>query len=144
MKNLQTLFENICNRKIAISGSKIKQNVRNDLKREIMQELENSLKSNLENELIQVAITSNGVGVALDNENIGFICFEIDLKIKDLDYDLQYENESYIESIEQKELEKAEKEKAKQEKIKADIEARKRKAEEKAKKLAEQMEKAEK
>lgn len=129
MKQLKNLLLNICDRDIATSNDKIKQNVRNDLKREIMATLEKELKDNLADGLIQVAMTSNGVGVQLDNENVGFISFEIDLKIKDLDYDLQYENESYISVLEEKEMAKAEREKAKQEKIKADEERRKAKAE---------------
>jgi len=129
MKQLKNLLLNICDRNIATSNDKIKQNVRNDLKREIMATLEKELKDNLADGLIQVAMTSNGVGVQLDNENVGFISFEIDLKIKDLDYDLQYENESYISVLEEKEMAKAEREKAKQEKIKADEERRKAKAE---------------
>jgi len=129
MKQLKNLLLNICDRNIATSNDKIKQNVRNDLKREIMTTLEKALKDNLADGLIQVAMTSNGVGVQLDNENVGFISFEIDLKIKDLDYDLQYENESYISVLEEKEMAKAEREKAKQEKIKADEERRKAKAE---------------
>ena len=129
MKQLKNLLLNICDRNIATSNAKIKQNVRNDLIREIMTTLEKELKDSLADGLIQVAMTSNGVGVQLDNENVGFISFEIDLKIKDLDYDLQYENESYISVLEEKEMAKAEREKAKQEQIKADEERRKAKAE---------------
>lgn len=134
---MKNLLINISERKIETSNNKIKQTARNNLKVELMSALENQLKT-LNCDLVQVARTSSGIGVQIDNENVGMITFEIDLKIKDLDYDLDFENSCYMETIERKEQEKAEKEKAKQEKIKADTEKRRLKAEQKAKALAEQ------
>lgn len=126
---MEKLLLDISERQIATNGNKIKQNVRNELKREIMQELFTTFKNSINNELIKIEMVQNGVGFSIDNANVGFISFELDIKIKDLDYDLDFESENYQYELQEKEQIKREKEKLKADKIKNDIEKRKQKAE---------------
>lgn len=118
MKNLLNEIAN--DNKVEQSNNKLKQTYGRALKAKLNNALVELLTSELSSELVEVASVSNGVGVAIDNEKVGYINFEVCIVVKDLDYDLQQEHNDYITELEHKEQVKREQAELKALKIKAD------------------------
>lgn len=124
MTNLKNLLLNICEREIPTTEKGLQQTARNNLKTEIMQTFTQALKNELQADYIEVMQTKDGIGIRLDNENVGFINMVVDLSIKNFDYDLDFEHESYEDKLQEQAEKRAEKERLKAEKIKRDTERR--------------------
>lgn len=118
MKDLLIKIAN--DNKVEQSNQKLKQTYGRALKTKLNNALNDLLESELTSELVQVASVSNGVGVAIDNEKVGYISFEVVIVVKGLEYDLQEEHDYYMRELQAKEQAKQEAEQAKQAKIKAD------------------------
>ena len=123
---LYDYFENLYERPLRIEtngkGCAIKAPDRNALKKEIMQVFKDYLS-----ELgIDTYLTNEGVIVAIPNRAVedeneeGVISLELGLKIKNLDYCPSFEEEDYLDKIEEQERKKEEREKAKKDKIEKD------------------------
>lgn len=129
MERFKNKLLNICEREIPTTEKGLQQTARNNLKAEIMGEFANVLKDKLQADYIEVLQTKDGVGIRLDNENVGFITMIVDVSIKNFDYDLDFEHESYIDKLQEQADKRAEKERLKAEKIKRDTERRARASE---------------
>ena len=94
---LKEWFEKVANTKYTMTGSKIAQRERNLLKREFVGVLCEHLASVVGNDLITVVETQKGIGIAIDNENIGYIPIEIVPTFKDTECDIVDLAEEYQE-----------------------------------------------
>lgn len=119
------IFNNVIqNAKVRVSGDKIHQTDRNNLKIQLMQVLKDFLATND----VEVGFVKEGIAVSTFNEEIGEVNFVIDIKMKDLNFDFEAEVEDF--EFEQKQKLEAQKAKneAKQAKTLIDIENRKKRA----------------
>ena len=71
----------------------LKQNVRNAFRADFIEELKNVL----ENAGFSVAITEDGVGIEIPNEELGSIPVVVSATVKDLAYDIAEAHEEYME-----------------------------------------------
>lgn len=133
MKDL--LLEIASDIKVEQSNGKLKQTYGRALKQKL-NECMLGVMQEFESELVEVGIVKNGVGVAIDNEKVGYISFEVCVVIKDLNYDLADEIEQYQTELDNKAQAKAETERLKALKIAQDSEKRRLKAELKALEVA--------
>lgn len=90
MKNVQALFNELRSRKVSVSkrgaADVIKQTDARNIKRDFMNALVQDLKENLnDNEFI--GIDANGIVLEIANEFVDAITFEINPKVKNLDFD---------------------------------------------------------
>lgn len=131
MNELKTYLQDLANADIAHSETKIEQKASRQIKENLNSLMLQALESLASND-IQILRTAKGIGIAIDNEKVGFIPIEINITIKNLDYDIVEENIAYNEKLESDKIKKAEKEKTKAEKI-----ARQKAIKEKAKELKE-------
>lgn len=100
----------------------LKQNVRNDFKRDFMTALRSALtEMGLDTELV-----SDGIAVVVPNETEGSLVVVVDGAVKSLAYDLNTEAEAYTLKVEAKAKAEAEKAEAKAKKL-AEAEALKAK-----------------
>ena len=133
MKNLENLFAEVKEKEFRITttakGTRtIQQTERNQFKTDIM----NALLADLNEKFGYAFRTADGVLLEIENEGVAdlngrgiTIC--LDVKIKDLDTDAEYEGADYAEQMAQKQAEKAlrmEKAKKKAEKDRAKREAK--------------------
>ena len=132
MNDLKKWCEDVAERNFTMSGSKISQRERNALKREFVGVLVGFMQEAISNDLITVVETQKGVGIAIDNEHIGFIPIEIVPTFKDTECDIVDLAEEYNEHKVQMEEKAKAKAKAKAEKIAKDKIAREEKAKAKA------------
>ena len=135
MKQLQEYLNQIAlssNIATSSNGGKLEQKISRKIKEDTTQLLL-ELFAQLENENIIVKRTSNGVGIALDNEKIGFIPLEISLSVKNLDYDIDFENEEYENHLKEMQEKAQAKAQAKAKKIASDTKKRQEKQLEKEK-----------
>ena len=116
MKQLKNYLQELALNDIAHSDTKIEQKASRQIK-ETLNTLMLQALSELSSQDIQILRTSKGIGIAIDNEKVGFIPIEINITIKNLDYDIVEENIAYNEKLESDKIKKAEKEKAKANKI---------------------------
>lgn len=127
-KELLTAIAN--NEKLPMSGDKIKQDVRNKLRKELLDTMATELEQVLGCADVQVARVEKGVAIVLDNRTAGFIPIILDLKFVNLaEFDLEVEVDTYAEKLAEQEKAKAEKERLKAIKIAQD-KARREKAKE--------------
>lgn len=110
MEKLKDLQANVLNTKLEVSNDKIKQTVRNELKRDFL----DVLNETFENAGFDVARTNDGVILKLGAKNID-VFVAVDAVIKNLDYDLDFEINEYNLKLEKQ----AEREKIRAEKSKA-------------------------
>lgn len=131
MENFKTELVAIADdRKIAMSGDKIKQDVRNALRKNLLDVLAVDLKEFLACESVQVERVEKGAVIVLDNATAGFIPILVDLKFMNIaEFDLDVEIDSYKMKLEEQARAKAEAEKKKAVKIEQD-KARRAKAQE--------------
>lgn len=133
MKKIIETLESFVNQKLELSSRSgvptIKATQRNQMKKEIEMAFENDLSNLLaETDLIHiVAKTDDGIILAIEHDQLvdnsnteSEICFEINIKIKNLDYNIENAIESYEMDLKEKAETKKEKERAKQEKIERD------------------------
>jgi hypothetical protein len=131
MNKVKTYLKEIAVADLPHSETKIEQKASRVLKETLNTLMLQALET-LNDSDIQVLRTAKGIGIAIDNEKVGFIPIEINITIKNLDYDIVEENIAYNEKLESDKIKKAEKEKAKATKI-----ARQKAIKEKAKELKE-------
>ena len=97
--NKMNIFNNVIqNAKVRVSGDKIHQTDRNNLKIQLMQVLKDFLATNE----IEVGFVKEGIAVSTFNEEIGEVNFVIDIKMKDLNFDFEAEIEDFQFEMEQK------------------------------------------
>jgi len=111
---------------IKVSGDKIKQDTRNQVRNDLLNVFAKELAEKVGSELIEVERVEKGVAIRLDNENAGYMTILLDLKFVSLDFDMSFEVENYQEKLEAKAKAEKEKAEAKAQKIKADTERRAR------------------
>lgn len=132
---MKKFFELIKKSDLKQSGCKINQTQRNALSTELKDYLAQFLKV-FESDSVNIERVKNGVAISVDNDKLGFVSMELNIVIKDLDYDIIGESENYQFELNEK-MEKAKAlAKAKADKIKADKEKRLAKLKEKELALA--------
>ena len=133
MERLKNYLQELAdNQNIKTNGSKIEQKTRNTIRNEFTDLLTQVLNECVGGLNIVVARTKEGVGVAVDNEKVGYIPIVLKPVFKDTAEDILEMAEEYQEHLEIK----AEKEKAK-EKAKAEKIARQKEIAEQKRKLKE-------
>lgn len=120
------------NNQIKTTNSKIEQRTRNAIRNDFTNLLTEILTELVGSESVIVARTKEGIGIAIDNEKVGFIPIVLKPVFKDTAEDILELAEEYQEQLELK----AEKEKAK-EKAKAEKLAKQKEIAEQKKKLKE-------
>ena len=138
MERLKNYLESLANNtEIKTTNSKIEQRTRNNIRKEFTDLLTEIIAESVGSELVQVARTKDGVGIAVDNEKVGFIPIVLKPIFKDTAEDILELAEEYQEQLEIK----AEKEKA-QAKAKAEKIKRQKEIAEQKRKLKELQESA--
>lgn len=138
MERLQNYLVSLANKQdIKTTNSKIEQRTRNAIRNEFTNLLTEVINDCVGNDLIQVARTKEGIGIAIDNEKVGFIPIVLKPIFKDTAEDILELAEEYQEQLEIK----AEKEKA-QAKAKAEKIKRQKEIAEQKRKLKELQESA--
>lgn len=127
---MKKFFEKIKSADLKQSGAKINQTQRNALSTELKDILSDFLKQ-FESDSINIERVKNGVAISVENDKLGFVSMELNIVIKDLDYDIVGESENYAFELKEKQMQAELKAKAKAEKIKADKEKRLAKLKEK-------------
>lgn len=120
MKNLQEFLKELGTAKPKHTEKKIEQATRNNYRKMLIERLLEVLKEGLENDTIKVVRTRNGIGIAIDNETIGWLPIEVTVMFKDLDFDVLEEAELYQQELKDKTAEEEKKAQAKKEKIAQD------------------------
>ena len=110
------MFERIMNAEVRMSGEKMHQTDRNKLRTEAMADIMHTLKVNG----IECDMVRDGIVVNIPHSELGAVNFVIDVKMKGLDYEYDYEVESYAAEVAEKAAVAREKEEAKAKKIAAD------------------------
>lgn len=128
MNKLTEFLEKVANTKYTMNGSKISQRERNALKRDFVGVFVEYLQENISNDLITVVETQKGIGIAVDNEHIGFIPIEIVPTFKDTDCDIVDLASEYVDHKAEMEQKAQAKTKAKADKIAKDKAERERRA----------------
>lgn len=128
MNKLTEFLEKVANTKYTMNGSKISQRERNALKRDFVGVFVEYLQENISNDLITVVETQKGIGIAVDNEHIGFIPIEIVPTFKDTDCDIVDLASEYVDHKAEMEQKAQAKAKAKADKIAKDKVERERRA----------------
>ena len=138
MERLKNYLESLANNtEIKTTNSKIEQRTRNNIRKEFTDLLTEIIAESVGSEFVQVARTKDGVGIAIDNEKVGFIPIILKPIFKDTAEDILELAEEYQEQLEIK----AEKEKA-QAKAKAEKIKRQKEIAEQKRKLKELQESA--
>ena len=112
---MKNLFAQVFAQKFTITEkNELKQNERNALKNEIVSAMCEFLSENG----FQVSLVNDGIACEIPNDELGSIPFVIGITMKNLSFDVVYENEIFNEKVAEKQMK--EKEKAeKKEKAKA-------------------------
>ena len=112
------MFNNVSNAKVRMSGEKMHQTDRNKMRADVIAEIMEVMHKNG----VECGLVHDGIAVNIPHEDLGCINFVIDVKMKNADYDYDFEVEDY----QKEQAIKAEKAKAQKEekeaKIKKDIE----------------------
>lgn len=127
---MKEFFETIKNADLKQSGNKINQTQRNILGNALKDILASVFKE-YESDTINIERVKNGVAISVENEKVGFVSMELNITIKDLDYDIVGESENYEFELQEKQAQLEARAKAKADKIKADKEKRLAKLKEK-------------
>ena len=98
MKPLKNTLQEIDTLVLKESADKIQQVQRNQVKQMLMNGLFESLKSNG----IQVDKVADGLTVTVDNQEIGAFFVTLDMKVRNLDYDLETEINDYNDKVAEK------------------------------------------
>lgn len=109
---------------IKMTGSKISQTARNQLRRDFADMLAEVLATACGSDIIKVARTKDGIGIAVDNEKVGFIPIEIKPVFKDTEVDILELAEEYQEHLKEQAEKKAKAERDKKAKIEAQAKAK--------------------
>ena len=118
MERLKNYLESLANNtEIKTTNSKIEQRTRNNIRKEFTDLLTEIIAESVGSELVQVARTKDGVGIAIDNEKVGFIPIILKPTFKDTAEDILELAEEYQEYLEEKSEKEKAKAKAKAEKI---------------------------
>lgn len=113
---LQEYLTELATQNIPHSETKIEQKASRQIK-ESLNSLLLDIFANIGSDDIQVLRTAKGIGIAIDNEQVGFIPLELTITVKNLDYDIVEENYAYNDKLESDKAKALEKEKVKQAKI---------------------------
>ena len=124
------MFKEIANANPRLANGKIHQSDRNNLRLEAVNDLLKLLNSC---DGFEAGLVSEGIAINVQNEELGNINFVIDVKMKNLDYDFDFEVDDYAKVLALKEEKAKEKLALKNEKIKNDKIRREKIAEQKAK-----------
>ena len=116
---MERFFETIKKSDLKQSGSKINQTQRNALSTELKDLLANFLKQ-YESDIVNIERVKNGVAISVENDKLGFVSMELNIVIKDLDYDIVGESENYEFELAEKRAKLEESARAKAEKIASD------------------------
>ena len=141
MKNLTAVFTKLAEMKLTISERAGVKVIQATELAKIKAELSNALAQDLEamfnetNLAFNVGFTGDGLVAPVENESVesvnGEVAIQFDVKVKNLEFDFESENEMFLEQEKVKADEKAAAELAKQAKIKSDAAVRAEKAREK-------------
>lgn len=160
MVNLKNKIKELASQDLIVGTSRgvlaVQQTQRNAIKKELIEALYQDLL-NLDLEEITVNFTKEGPVVGVMNDSVeeqvfkqdkdalhqSLIPLQFDIKIKNLDFDPELEEEFYMQELEAKEAKAQEKEQLKQEKIERDAAERARKAREREARIAELVAKSE-
>lgn len=116
---MKRFFETIKTSELKQSGSKINQTQRNALSTELKDILSEFLKQ-FESDSINIERVKNGVAISVENEKLGFVSMELNIVIKDLDYDIIGESENYQFELSEKKAKLEESARLKAEKVARD------------------------
>jgi elongation factor P--beta-lysine ligase len=121
---MKKLIDSIRERVFKTTGEKIQQTQRNNLKTEILQAIQEHMPQD-----IVIGRAKEGIILEFPNDELGAIAVVLDIKIKDLEFDVTVPIQELENSIKEKE----EKEIQKKKKIARDKEKRQKEKEEKEK-----------
>ena len=111
MERLKTYLENLANRQdIKTTNSKIEQRTRNAIRNDFTNILTELLNELVASDMVVIARTKEGIGIAIDNEKVGFIPIVLKPVFKDTAEDILELAEDYEREL----LEKAKKEQERQ------------------------------
>lgn len=111
---MKNFAEKVYNSEFETSANgELKQNVRNEFKRELMKNFAEFMKANG----MDVETVSSGVAVQFANKELGSICVVFDGTVKDREFDIVSEAEAHAEKVIEKAKKEAEKAEIKAKKI---------------------------
>lgn len=125
MKQIETM-------QVRLTGDKIQQTDRNRMRAAIVAETMAMFKA----AGLDCAMTKDGLAVCIPHEDLGCVCFIADIKMKDLNYDYDFEVDDYAATLAAKEAEAKAKAEAKARKVAEDKARREAKAQAEAAKNA--------
>ena len=94
MKQIETM-------QVRLTGDKIQQTDRNRMRTAIVAETMAMFKA----AGLDCAMTKDGLAVCIPHEDLGCVCFIADIKMKDLNYDYDFEVDDYAATLAAKEAE---------------------------------------
>ena len=136
MEQLKNYIESVNSLPITISGKNIKQNERNALKADFINALFSELK-NAESDLMDIGMTTDGIALNIQNQEIGSFVIVLNATIKNLEYDFDFEVEEHAKETVEKQEKKQKKEEEKKKKIEETERMRAKKKAEKERKSSE-------
>ena len=118
MERLKTYLENLANRQdIKTTNSKIEQRTRNMIRNDFTNLLTELLIELVSTDNVIVARTKEGIGIAIDNEKVGFIPIVLKPVFKDTAEDILELAEDYERELQEKAKKEQERLQAKERKI---------------------------
>ena len=118
MERLKTYLENLANRQdIKTTNSKIEQRTRNMIRNDFTNLLTELLIELVGTDTVIVARTKEGIGIAIDNEKVGFIPIVLKPVFKDTAEDILELAEDYERELQEKAKKEQERLQAKERKI---------------------------
>lgn len=94
MKNIQSVVAAIKGKVFKLSGEKINQTERNAFKNEILSALVDDLQG-----IGGIYRTVDGIVLEVSNDELGVIHLELDVKIKNTDFDVTSASDEYLQTI---------------------------------------------
>ena len=86
-----TMFNNVSNAKVRMSGEKMHQTDRNKMRADVIAEIMEVMHKNG----VECGLVHDGIAVNIPHEDLGCINFVVDVKMKNADYDYDFEVEDY-------------------------------------------------
>jgi len=130
MKNVKVLFESIQNEKLITSKRGASPTIKSTQRNKIKKQVENAFLEDLRDligHLTVIEKTDKGIIIGLEHEDLfrvadasGEISFEMNIKVKNLDYDIMNESVEYQKDLELKAQRIQERKENKERKIKRD------------------------
>jgi hypothetical protein len=103
---MNTYIESLATRNVAHSEKRIEQKESRAIRSAILDAMQTAISNAVASDNAHVVRTADGIVIAIDNADAGFISIAIDATVKGLDYDADTEAEDYADELKAK-VEKA-------------------------------------